>query len=118
MTRHDDAMSLRHMLDHATEAVEMAQGRRREDLDSDRQLNLCLVRLVEVVGEAASRVTQSTRRKLAIIPWAAVVGLRNRLIHAYDKVDFNILWDVVQLDLPPLIEQLKTALGFAGGNQI
>ncbi len=116
MTRHDDVTSLRHMLDHATEAVEMAQGRQREDLDRDRQMNLCLVRLLEVVGEAASRVSPSTRQKLAEIPWPAVVGLRNRLIHAYDRVDFNILWDVVQLDLPPLIEQLKTVLGSEGGD--
>jgi uncharacterized protein with HEPN domain len=114
MTRHDDLVSLRHMLDHAAEAVEMAEGRRREDLDSDRQLNLCLVRLLEVTGEAASRISPSTRENLAEIPWPGVIGMRNRLIHAYDKVDFNVLWDVVQLDLPPLILQLRKALDLSG----
>jgi len=53
MTRHDTPVRLRHMLDHAREAVDMAQGRKREDLDADRQLNLALVRLLEIVGEAA-----------------------------------------------------------------
>ncbi len=57
MTRHDDGMRLRHMLDHACEAVEMAAGRQRADLDHDRMFRLALVRLVEVVGEAATRVS-------------------------------------------------------------
>jgi len=88
----------------------MAAGRRREDLDSDRQLNLSLVRLLEIVGEAAGRVSSETRGRLAAIPWPDIVGLRNRLIHGYDKVDFDILWDVIQIDLPPLIAELKKAL--------
>lgn len=103
MSRHDDALRLRHMLDHASEAVAMAGGRSRRDLDTDRQLNLSLVRLVEVVGEAAGRVTPATRDRLPTVPWAEIVGLRNRVIHGYDR-DFDILWDVVAQDLPPLID--------------
>ena len=110
MTRHDDSVRLRDMLAHAVEAVEMAHGRRREDLDRDRQLNLSLVRLLEIVGEAAARVSQVTQERLMGIPWPDVVGLRNRLIHGYDKVDFDILWDIIQIDLPPLIAELQRAL--------
>jgi uncharacterized protein with HEPN domain len=110
MTRHDDATRLRHMRKHAREAVEMVAGRTRADLDADRQLNLSLVRLLEVIGEAATKVTPETRRKAAAIPWPEIVGLRNRLIHGYDNVDFDILWDVVQLDLPPLLGELDRVL--------
>jgi uncharacterized protein with HEPN domain len=110
MTRHDDRLRLRHMLTHAAEAIEMARGRRREDLDRDRQFSLALVRLLEIVGEAAAHVSLTTCEELRAIPWPDIVGLRNRLIHGYDKVDFGILWDVIQIDLPPLVAQLKTAL--------
>ena len=89
----------------------MASGRGREDLDADRQLNLSLVRLLEIVGEAASRVSEATRTKYPSIAWPEITGLRNRLVHGYDDVDFDILWDIIQLDLPPLIATLSAILG-------
>lgn len=58
MTRHDPETSLRHMLDHAQEAIALVHGKQREDLDSNRLLNLGLVRLMEIVGEAASRISR------------------------------------------------------------
>jgi len=111
MSRHDDRLRMRHMLDHAVEARDMARGRRREELDHDRQLNLSLVRLLEVVGEAAARVSVEARQNSLSIPWTQVVGLRNPLIHGYDEVDFDVLWQILQEDLPPLIEQLAVTLG-------
>jgi uncharacterized protein with HEPN domain len=86
---------LRHMLDHAREASAMAKGRGRAELDTDRQLNLSLVRLLEIVGEAASRVPAEQRSLYPDIPWPEIVGLRNRLIHGNDSVDFDILWQIV-----------------------
>lgn len=108
MSRHDDTVSMRHMLDHAREAVEMAQGRKRSDLDTDRMLQLALTRLVEIVGEAATRVSKERRQRQSGMAWSQIIGMRNRLIHGYDAVDLNILWDIVQVDLPPLVEQLET----------
>jgi uncharacterized protein with HEPN domain len=110
MSKHDDRVSLRHMLVHAAEAVEMAQGRTREDLDRDRQLNLSLVRLLEIVGEAAARVSPTTRGRHPAIAWPRVVGLRNRLIHGYDEVDFDVLWKILHEDLPQLITELERIL--------
>lgn len=110
MSQHDDTPRLRHMLDHAVEAVEIAANRERRDLDQDRLLNLALVRLIEIVGEAANRVSPELQEAHASIPWRKISGARNRLIHGYDDVDFDILWDTIQLDLPPLIEQLKDIL--------
>jgi uncharacterized protein with HEPN domain len=92
MPRHDDRGRMRHMLEHASEAIEMARDRSRDDLDRDRQFNLSLVRLLEIVGEAAARVTDATRVKYPDLPWYDMAGLRNRLIHGYDDVDFDILW--------------------------
>jgi uncharacterized protein with HEPN domain len=98
------------MLDHAAEATEIARGRSRSDLDTDRLLNLALVRLIEIVGEAASRVASEVQERYAEIPWADIVGMRNRVVHGYDEVDFDILWDVVDLHLPPLIAELRRAI--------
>lgn len=110
MSRHEGDVRLRHMLDHAKEAVAMVRGKTPVDLDTDRQLNLSLVRLLEIVGEAAGRVPPEERALNPDIPWPEIVGLRNRLIHGYDSVDFAILWQIVSDDLPPLIAALEKAL--------
>ena len=107
MPLHDDEISLRHMLDHALEAVDLVKNKKREDLDKERVLNLSLVRLMEIVGEAANRVSQTTKNKTPGIPWAQIISLRNRLIHGYDEVDFDVLWGILRKDMPPLIESLK-----------
>jgi len=97
-----DEVRLRHMLDYSREAVQMAAGRNRLDLDTDRMLQLSLVRLVEIIGEAASRVSEDTRQQHAQIPWPQISGMRNRLIHGYDFVDYDILWQTITEDLPAL----------------
>ena len=81
MSRHDNHTSLSHMLDHAVEAHKMIGGRTRGDLDKERQLNLSLVRLLEIVGEAAARVSDDLRQQHPQVPWQDIIGLRNRLIH-------------------------------------
>ena len=107
MSRHENVVQLRHMLDHAREAVSMAEGKTRVDLEMERQLNLSLVRLLEIVGEAASRISREDRSRYLDIPWPEIIGLRNRLIHGYDAVDLDILWQIVKEDLPPLIDKLE-----------
>ena len=111
MSQHEDEVRLGHMLDHAKEAVQLCAGRVRPDLNADRLLNLALVRLIEIVGEAATRVSSAGQARLAEIPWRQIIGMRNRIVHGYDRVDFDMLWDTIQQDLPPLIVQLRAALG-------
>lgn len=106
MTQHDPALPVRQMLDHAREAVGMAAGRSRGHLDEDRQLELSLIRLLEVIGEAATRLEPAVRARYSDVPWADIVSMRNRLIHAYDSVDLDIVWQVVTEDLPGLIDAL------------
>jgi len=110
MSSRDDALPLRHMLDGARKAVGFARGRVRADLDSDELLALGLVRLLEIVGEAATRVSEPTRQRRATIPWAQVIGMRNRLIHGYDVIDMDVLWQTITEDLPPLIKELETTV--------
>ena len=98
------------MLDHAREAAALVRDKTRSDLDSDRVLSLALVRLLEIVGEAAARVSAETRTACPAIPWTEVRGLRNRLIHGYDAVDMDVVWAIATSDLGPLIAELERAL--------
>lgn len=110
MSKRDPKIALTQMLSHAREALELCQGKTRSDLDHDRVMNLALVRLLEIIGEAANRVPPETQSKYRGIPWMQIVGLRNRLIHGYDEVDFDVLWEIVTRDLPSLIQILEKQL--------
>ena len=107
----DDTIRLRHMLDAARQANRFAQGRARGDLDRDPMLMLSLVKLVEIVGEAANQVTSDGRRQIQDIPWDDLIGMRHRLVHAYFDINLDILWQTVRHDLPALILLLEKALG-------
>ena len=102
----EDEIRLRHMADAAREAASFATGRARGTLDTDRQLVMALVKEIEIVGEAAARVSEATREHLTDIPWDELIGMRNRLVHAYFDVNLDIVWQTVQEDLPKLIALL------------
>ena len=105
--RKEDEIRLRHMLEAAQEAVSFARGRTREDLGTDRQLVLSLVKDIEILGEAASRVSEAAREQSPAIPWDEIIGMRNRLIHAYFDINLDIVWETVQEDLPGLISLIQ-----------
>ncbi len=116
MLPNDDRIRLQHMLDAARKAMRLSAGRHREDLEAeDDPLPDALVRLVSLIGEAANKVSPSTRAELGGIPWPDLVGMRNRLIHAYFDVNLDILWATVQDDLPALVRGLESALAEDNG---
>jgi uncharacterized protein with HEPN domain len=102
MTPHD-VVRVRHMVDAIETAMRFIVGRARTDLDHDEMLLFALVRAVEIVGEAAAKVSAETREKLPAIPWAKAAGMRNRLVHAYFDIDRGILWSTVSGALPELL---------------
>lgn len=110
MAQHKDLVRLRHMRDYAQEAIKMAGNRSLQDLQNDRMFQLALARLVEIIGEAASKVSSETRVLFPGIPWQAITGMRNRMIHGYDQIHLNILWDTVEMDIQPLLEELEDAI--------
>jgi len=105
--RKDDLIRLHHMLDAAREVLSFAEGKSRKDLNINRMLVLSLVKDIEIIGEAASKISQETRETLPQIPWAQVIGMRNRLIHAYFEIDLDVLWKTVLEDIHPLLFELK-----------
>ena len=106
----EDEIRLRHMLEAATEAIGFSEGLSRRDLDGNRMLVLALVKSIEIIGEAAIKVSPEARSLAPDIPWPAVVTMRHRLIHAYYDMDLDRVWDTVTEDLPPLIAVLKRLL--------
>ena len=104
----DDRVRLRHMVEAAESALQFIAGRQRPDLDDDRMLLFALVRAIEILGEAASRISDETRATHPGIPWRAIIGMRNRLIHAYFSVNTAIVWQTVTQEIPVLLLQLRT----------
>ena len=108
MLPEDDRIRLQHMLDAARKAARLAAGRSREELDAeDDPLAAALVHWICVIGEAASKVSSGTCSAVDGIPWPDIVGMRNRLIHAYFDINLDIVWDILSLDLPKLDRELE-----------
>ncbi|MDE2376593.1 HepT-like ribonuclease domain-containing protein [Bradyrhizobium sp.] len=104
--RPDDATRIRHMIEAAETALRFAAGRNRADVDTDDQLRFALVQAVQIIGEAASRLSAETRSALPSIPWPDIIFMRNRLVHAYFDIDHDIVWQTVSDDLPALLPLL------------
>ena len=103
----DDNTRLRHMLDAGKEALAFSSGKTRKDLNTNRMLVHSLVRVIEIIGEAASKVSDDLKNNYKEIPWLDIVRMRNHLIHAYFDVDLDILWDTVTKDLPQLVTKIE-----------
>ncbi len=98
------------MLEAARDAMAFAGEESRASLDADRKLLLSLVKAVEIVGEAASKVSPEFREARPVIPWADIVTMRHRLVHGYFDINRDILWQTIQEDLPALAADLERIL--------
>ena len=111
MSKRDDRVSLVDMLVYAEEAIEILGETSLEEMARNRVMQLALQRLVEIVGEAARRVSRKTQEQHEAIAWREIIGMRNRLAHAYHRVDLKVLWEVIVKDFPPLVELLENIVG-------
>jgi uncharacterized protein with HEPN domain len=110
MPPREDIIRLRHMLDAAVEALTFAEGKSRHDLDEDRMFARAVVQDLEIIGEAANKISSSVQAQYPDVPWPAIVSMRNRLIHAYFDIDLDRVWDTIVDDLPVLVQELKRIL--------
>lgn len=105
---------LHHIYVASEKAIAFTQGKSRAALDEDEVLALALVRLLGIIGEAASQITPAFREAHPEIPWGKMTGMRNRVIHAYFDVDLDIVWDTIQTELPGLVAAIKLLLDDMG----
>lgn len=97
------------MLEAATKASRLIEGLTPADLKDDELRSLAVTHLLEILGEAAKGVSEETRAKHPQLPWTQMAATRDRLIHGYFSVDLDIVWEIVNHDLPPLIASLEAA---------
>ena len=109
--RLDDAVRLQHIQDAIRLVESFLSNRSRTDLDGDKQLQFALARAIEIVGEAASKLSHEFRDSNPEIPWPAMVGMRNRLAHAYFDLDNDVLWRTAAVSLPELAHKLASLSG-------
>jgi uncharacterized protein with HEPN domain len=103
----DDAVRIGHMIEAAESAIEFVRGRARSDLDTDRMLRFALVQAIQILGEAASKLSDETRAANDMIPWKAIIGMRNRLVHAYFDIDTDVVWITVTQEIPAILQPLR-----------
>ncbi len=111
MSRHDDTVYLLDMLEHAELAVVASRGRSRADLDKDLVYGAACERFIQIIGEAAKHVSTSFCDAHPEIPWRKIIGTRNLLVHGYASIDRDILWDILEVQLPTLIADLSRVIG-------
>ncbi len=99
------------MIEACATLARLVKDRSRASLDSEEILQLAVARAIEILGEAASRISPETRQRYPVVPWAEAVGIRNRLIHAYFNIDRDILWNAATVEAPQLAERLAEIAG-------
>lgn len=95
------------------EAIEKIEGHKaelKEDFDSNEMLQIWTVHYLQIIGEAASRISPELRANHPKIPWGKIIGSRNVLMHGYFEIDLDIVWAAVELDLPALKSEIQEAL--------
>lgn len=102
----DDAYLL-DMLLAASEVRQFTDGVSFDEFESNRLLQHAVIRLVQIIGEAANSVSEEFKQAHPEIPWRGMVGMRNRLVHHYFRVATDKVWEVVQKDIPPLIRVIE-----------
>jgi uncharacterized protein with HEPN domain len=90
------------ILDAMEKAEILLQGVSYENFEADFRINFAVIRALEIIGEASKRLPETIREKYPEIPWRGMTGMRDRIIHGYDNVDFQIVWDVVKKDIPQI----------------
>jgi uncharacterized protein with HEPN domain len=110
MTQHDPGVPLRHMLDFAERAFRFGADKSADDITSDELLSMALPHALELIGEAANRLSAEEQAQFSGLPWTQMIAMRNRLAHGYDTVDYGRVVETVQHDLPRLIAALRAAL--------
>ena len=110
MSRRGNRAPLLHMLDYSREVLQFTEGVSKVELVDNRLLSLAVVRLLEIIGEAANRIDTGFRETHSEISWGRIIGMRNQLIHGYDILDYDLVWRTVTEDLPLLIEALENII--------
>ena len=110
MSRHDPKVTLRQIIEHAQRVQELCRGRTAHELAANWQVAMAFERAMEIMGEAVKRLPDELRAKHPGVPWRQIAGMRDRLSHGYDSVDYELLCNAVRDDVPQLLETARGML--------
>ena len=110
MSQKNDRVYIQHMIDNSNKAINFIKDINRKDFDNDEKLRLALTHLLQIIGEAARRISPEFRSNHPQIPWKEIVGMRSKVVHDYLNVDEDIVWQTIKNDLPPLVLELEKML--------
>lgn len=108
---------LRHILDEAEYLIEYSRGLSREQFMKDPTLQRAFVRSLEVIGEATKRIPEEFRTRYSHVAWKSMAGMRDKLIHDYMGVDYDIVWDVVINKVPLLYRDIRAIIDSEATNE-
>jgi uncharacterized protein with HEPN domain len=117
MSKHDPQVTLRQITEYARRAQELCSTTTLAELVADWRIALAFERVMEVLGEATKRLPSELRDRYPVVPWKLIVGMRDRVSHGYDAVDYQILWDAVQQDIPVLLDTVEQILKQTGSRR-
>ena len=106
----DDLAFIEHILDSINAIEDFSKGITKEELTSNRLRQSAIVREMEIIGEAIKNISKKTRSKYNEVRWKEIVGTRDKIVHHYFGIDFNIIWDIIKKHLPLLKKQMKEIL--------
>jgi len=105
-----DEIRLQHILDEAGEVLQFVKGYSFDGFKKDSKTVHAVLRAIEVMGEAASKISPEYKNIHSHVPWNQIVGMRNHLVHVYFDVDYDTVWKTVQEDIPHLIRIVEELL--------
>lgn len=111
MSDRDDNVLVQDMIGTAREATAFCKGRQPTDVARDRQLALATVKCLEIIGEAAWKLSDDAKQRQPDLPWEQIIAMRHKPVHHYSKIDDNKDWATVQDDLPQLLLAMEADEG-------
>ena len=107
----EDKVYLQHILDEIDNAEDFIGDIKKDEFCTNiSETQYAVVRCLEIVGEAASKISEDLKNNSKDIPWVEITGMRNKIIHEYMSIDYNVVWDTVNKDLPLLKKQISRLL--------
>lgn len=107
MSVNDDKTRIKHIQEASQKVIQFTEDKSQDDFENNELLQLAIIRLIEIIGEASARLTSEFREKHPSIPWQAIIGMRNRLVHAYFAIDYDVAWATITVAIPDLLEQIE-----------
>lgn len=102
-----DFARLKHMLEAANMCLDFLEKKTRTEFESNRMIIFATIRALEIFGEAAANISRPFQKRHPHIPWKSIIGMRNRLIHAYFDIDYDIVWQAVKVEIPKIIPEIE-----------